>query len=393
MTSNLSNIVVGNYIGEIKKGRDINRSNINQDYKWNPCPSCGTPKWTHICKGEMHHLLCHECVTKQARESVIDKRTGKKRGEVYLDIPPTKYCHGCQRDLPLSSFYKGKDNRLKLRSMCKECGKKRNKEYCKTVKGKETVRKSSQKYYYSEEGRGKAISYRNSDNRKNNLAKRSQYYDGLVDKPSMKVCSICKNELPFSFFYKEEGGKYNLRASCKRCETRLRQEYRETEHGKKVVEAYYNSSEYKESRKIYRIKYSKTENYINYQKKYKKTDKSKQKDSERAKTPEYKKKKKEYYQTEKGKATVARCGHRRRIRDKSVPATLTDTEWKEIKKRYNYRCVYCGKKKPLTRDHIIPLSKGGGLTKENVVPACKSCNSSKLDKPVLLQILAMTKVE
>jgi 5-methylcytosine-specific restriction endonuclease McrA len=36
-----------------------------------------------------------------------------------------------------------------------------------------------------------------------------------------------------------------------------------------------------------------------------------------------------------------------------------------------------------TQDHIIPVSRGGGLTFENIQALCKSCNSSKnakLDK-------------
>lgn len=31
----------------------------------------------------------------------------------------------------------------------------------------------------------------------------------------------------------------------------------------------------------------------------------------------------------------------------------------------------------ITRDHVIPVSKGGLNIKHNIVPACKSCNSSK----------------
>ena len=31
----------------------------------------------------------------------------------------------------------------------------------------------------------------------------------------------------------------------------------------------------------------------------------------------------------------------------------------------------------LTQDHVIPLSKGGQHIKENIVPACPSCNSKK----------------
>lgn len=42
-------------------------------------------------------------------------------------------------------------------------------------------------------------------------------------------------------------------------------------------------------------------------------------------------------------------------------------------------CVYCGKPAN-TVDHIIPKSKGGQDTDWNLVPSCKSCNSSKKDK-------------
>lgn len=52
----------------------------------------------------------------------------------------------------------------------------------------------------------------------------------------------------------------------------------------------------------------------------------------------------------------------------------------------NY-CVYCGTKESivgeLTIDHIIPISKGGSGTAENLVKACKSCNSKKTNKDLV----------
>ena len=36
-----------------------------------------------------------------------------------------------------------------------------------------------------------------------------------------------------------------------------------------------------------------------------------------------------------------------------------------------------------TRDHIIPISKGGNNVKENIVPAYRSCNSKKHNKLIL----------
>ena len=57
---------------------------------------------------------------------------------------------------------------------------------------------------------------------------------------------------------------------------------------------------------------------------------------------------------------------------------LTASQWRAIVEEYGHKCVYCGREldKP-TMDHVVPLSRGGRHTKDNVVPACQSCNSSK----------------
>ena len=51
--------------------------------------------------------------------------------------------------------------------------------------------------------------------------------------------------------------------------------------------------------------------------------------------------------------------------------------------RDNFECQYCGKNgtvKELTIDHVIPISRGGKNTWENVVTACSPCNSKKGSK-------------
>jgi hypothetical protein len=48
-------------------------------------------------------------------------------------------------------------------------------------------------------------------------------------------------------------------------------------------------------------------------------------------------------------------------------------------KRDNHECVYCGSCKNLTIDHVIPQSKGGKDSWDNLVTACRSCNAEKAD--------------
>ena len=50
-----------------------------------------------------------------------------------------------------------------------------------------------------------------------------------------------------------------------------------------------------------------------------------------------------------------------------------------IFKRDGNRCVYCGEKKDLTLDHVVPRSKGGKTSWTNLVTACQRCNSRKSD--------------
>jgi len=55
--------------------------------------------------------------------------------------------------------------------------------------------------------------------------------------------------------------------------------------------------------------------------------------------------------------------------------------------RDRFNCQYCGDVSDLTFDHLLPRSKGGQTTWENVVTACSKCNLKKknmLKKKVIL---------
>lgn len=62
-------------------------------------------------------------------------------------------------------------------------------------------------------------------------------------------------------------------------------------------------------------------------------------------------------------------------------------DWLKLLQQHDNKCYYCGVelrneegKLMATRDHIVPLSRGGTDEISNIVPACKSCNGSKSNK-------------
>ncbi|MGA9116028.1 MAG: HNH endonuclease [Bacteroidota bacterium] len=54
---------------------------------------------------------------------------------------------------------------------------------------------------------------------------------------------------------------------------------------------------------------------------------------------------------------------------------------KNILRRDAHRCQYCGRSDiPLTVDHVVPVSRGGEETWENLACACVRCNNRKGDR-------------
>jgi len=62
---------------------------------------------------------------------------------------------------------------------------------------------------------------------------------------------------------------------------------------------------------------------------------------------------------------IPRDTHRRKITRRAVFA------------RDRWTCQYCGSRSNLTVDHVVPRSKGGASTWENIVASCAPCNRRK----------------
>jgi 5-methylcytosine-specific restriction endonuclease McrA len=83
-----------------------------------------------------------------------------------------------------------------------------------------------------------------------------------------------------------------------------------------------------------------------------------------------------------GGSRRARAARRRKRRMDRVEHDLSDGQWTALKAAWG-GCAYCGASNtPLQRDCVLALSRGGRYTLGNVVPVCRSCNTSKCNAEV-----------
>ena len=168
-----------------------------------------------------------------------------------------------------------------------------------------------------------------------------------------KICSRCKIEYPANteYFYKDKNGLYGLRSIYKICQKKYREENKEKI--KKSKSEYYqnNKEKIEEHKRIYRL---------NNKDKVAKWHKNVQN------------KNKEKYLEDR-----RMYSQKRRSILKGLDNNFTEEDWLYCKKYFNYCCAYCGNANNLTQEHVIPVTKGGTYTKNNIIPACTSCNCSK----------------
>lgn len=69
--------------------------------------------------------------------------------------------------------------------------------------------------------------------------------------------------------------------------------------------------------------------------------------------------------------------HKRRALLADSNGNFTAEEFRLLCETYGNRCLYCQEELPLTPDHMVPISRGGSNSIENIVPSCRSCNQRK----------------
>lgn len=243
----------------------------------------------------------------------------------------------------------------------------------------------------------------------------------------IKKCKKCGKEFPatLEYFTKGKGCKGGIRGKCRVCTALMRKQYSlaNRESIAKAQEAY--RIKYREViRERDRARYQVNKNAIaEYQKLYAQKNKEKIAKAKKIYRDEHREEYKLYCKVnaliiaenrklykQKNKEHIAKlrkiytqknslrilertrkyirankelyCGYtqKRKARLKQLPYTLTTQQWEEIKNHFNYSCAYCGENKPLEQEHYHPLTQGGEYTTDNIICACKSCNSSKSNK-------------
>ena len=207
-----------------------------------------------------------------------------------------------------------------------------------------------------------------------------------------KVCGKCNSELAKDKFSKDKSTKDGLDRKCKNCHKKYLEENKEAiakqrkqhyeknreriindkrqyYHGNKGVlleqkRQYYldNRVTILEDKKQYKEDH--VEAITKYQARYRK-------DNKEACTEYHK----EYSKCHLNESRIH--GQKRKARKHMLLSTLTIKQWESIKLYFNNACCYCGKESPLAQEHFIPIVKLGSYDHNNIIPACKSCNSSK----------------
>lgn len=87
----------------------------------------------------------------------------------------------------------------------------------------------------------------------------------------------------------------------------------------------------------------------------------------------------------KARSASALAESRRRARIAGAKGSFSLADWEGALAFFDHACAYCGAANPQHREHVVPLCRAEHSPThgpENILPACKPCNSSKRSRLV-----------
>jgi 5-methylcytosine-specific restriction endonuclease McrA len=207
-----------------------------------------------------------------------------------------------------------------------------------------------------------------------------------------KICSCCKESLPLSDFHKDSKSPDGSSYWCKDCSSLRRKKNREDnlDHQKNTQKVYYlnNKKSLRQSNEEW--KKNNPGKMLEYNQKYRDNHRDRVRlavKTSKLKNPDKSKNSvKEWFANNPLKRIE--YNNKRRATKASVGGVVLSSEWESLLDKYNHVCLRCGRDNvKLTLDHVVPISKGGRNTIDNIQPLCGKCNSFKSTKTIDYRLL------
>lgn len=238
-----------------------------------------------------------------------------------------KYCPRCKQEKPIdTAFHKNKARYDGVAPVCKRCRSSNKKRF--------DAKKASLKYcpmcnraFTHEQFYGPNITNFSKTGYCIECRSSSIYRKKIkLAEKGIKICTSCNEEKPYSKFNKDKNRADGFYPYCKICSN------------KTSIEHYQKNKKH------------------------------------------YQKIHKEWYFANPGYSRHR--NNKRRALQRKAEGSYTKEEFETLCQHYGNICLCCGKKKKLTVDHIIPLSKGGKNSIDNIQPLCLTCNKKKATKTI-----------
>lgn len=179
---------------------------------------------------------------------------------------------------------------------------------------------------------------------------------------SNKACSNCNEVFPAvsKYYHKNKNNPDGLAYQCKVC----RNHYNKMRQRKKASESPANTRLYQETyRKMNKDKIAV----------YRKEYYSRNKKKELFNSIRYNRENPE---------VMRETLQRYRAKKSNLKHSFTKEDWEFCLNYFNHSCAYCRISQSKTnetfhQEHVVPVSKNGPYTADNIVPSCPSCNFSK----------------